>query len=307
MAHRLIFLGTSAGVPTRTRNVSALALQLENTKEWMLFDCGEGTQHRIMRTSLSVYHLSRIFITHLHGDHLYGLFGLLASRGMTRAGSPLEIYGPAGIRETLETLMRLSQLHLPFDLKIFEISEGTLLRYEGFRIDTVALSHSILSYGFVLTFDEKPGHFDIKKAKKLGIPEGPLYARLKKGERVTLLDGRSIDGKDLVGPSIPGKKIAIGGDNDDPLLFAPYAPFDLMIHEATYTRKDFDNLPRKFKHTTAQQLAQAARKMGVNRLILTHISPRYDKNGRISELLDEATKEFDGEVEIAYDFMELSI
>ena len=307
MAHRLIFLGTSAGVPTRSRNVSALALQLENTKEWMLFDCGEGTQHQIMKTSLSVYNLSRIFITHLHGDHVYGLFGLLASRGMTRAESPLEIYGPAGIRQMLETVMRLSQLNLPFDLKVFEISEGTVLRYEGFRIDTVALSHSIVSYGFVLSFDEKPGHFDIKKAKKLGIPEGPLYARLKKGERITLPDGRSIEGNSLVGPSIPGKKIAIGGDNDDPMLFAPYAPFDLMIHEATYTQKDFENLPRKFRHTTARQLAQAAQKMGTKHLILTHISPRYDKNGRISELLEEAKKYFKRDIQIAYDFMETNI
>ena len=301
----LTFLGTSAGVPTRSRNVSALAMRLQNSREWMLFDCGEGTQHQIMKTSLSVYNLSRVFITHLHGDHVYGLCGLLASRGMTRAESPLEIYGPEGLREMLETVMRLSQLNLPFDLRIFEISEGTLLRYEGFTMETVPLSHSIASYGFVLTFDDRPGRFDVKKAKRLGIPEGPLYARLKRGETVTLPDGRTIEGSSLVGEPLRGKRIAIGGDNDDPLLFAPWAPFDLMIHEATYTQKDFDNLPRKFRHTTARQLAEAARKMGVKRLILNHISPRYDKNGRISELMEEAEKHFDGEIAIAYDFMKV--
>ena len=303
----IIFLGTSAGVPTRTRNVSALSLQPENRKEWLLFDCGEGTQHQIMKTSLSAYNLSRIFITHLHGDHVYGLFGLLASRGMQRSESPLEIYGPAGIHELLESVMRFTQLHLPFDLKIFEIGPGTLMRYEGFRIEVVELSHSIVSYGFVVTFDDRPGHFDPEKAKRMGVPEGPLYAKLKKGETITLPDGRTVNGKRLVGAPIKGKRIAIGGDNDDPLLFSPFAPFDLMIHEATYTQRDFDRLPRKFKHTTAKQLGYAARKMEVEKLILTHISPRYDKNGRVYELLAEVKEYFDGEVEIAYDFMKMKI
>ncbi|WP_201353153.1 ribonuclease Z [Hydrogenimonas urashimensis] len=305
--HTITFLGTSAGVPTRTRNVSALALQLENSKEWMLFDCGEGTQHRIMNTSLSAYHLSRIFITHLHGDHVYGLCGLLASKGMQRCESALEIYGPPGLRELLENVMHLSQLNLPFDLKIFEISEGTLLRYEGFKIDVVALSHSIVSFGFVISFDDRPGHFDAEKARSLGIPEGPLFARLKRGESITLPDGSTIEGSTLVGPPTRGKRIVIGGDNDAPLLFAPYAPFDLMIHEATYTQADFDRLPRKFLHTTAKQLSLAAEQMGVDHLILNHISPRYDKNDRISELLDEAKRYFSGKVDIAYDFMQIGV
>jgi ribonuclease Z len=303
----LTFLGTSAGVPTRKRNVSALALRVRNEKEWMLFDCGEGTQHRIMQTPLSPYHLSRIFITHLHGDHVYGLFGLLASRGMTRVEAPLEVYGPEGLREMVECVMTHSQLNLPFDLRIFEIDERTALRFGGVRIDVVALSHSLPSYGFVLTFDDRPGRFDVRKAKALGIPEGPLYARLKRGESVTLPDGRTVEGETLVGPPIKGMRIAIGGDNDEPMRFAPYAPFDLMVHEATYTRKDFENLPRKFKHTTAEALAKAARQMGVKRLILTHISPRYDDDGRVAELLEEAEKHFDGEITIAYDFLKVSL
>jgi ribonuclease Z len=305
--HTITFLGTSAGVPTRFRNVSALALQPENSKKWMLFDCGEATQHQIMKTSLSAYNLERIFITHLHGDHVYGLCGLLASKGMQRSESALEIYGPEGLREMLGCVMRHSQLNLPFDLKIFEIDANSSMRFEDFRIDVVELSHSITSYGFVLTFDDKPGRFDVEKAKKLHIPEGPLFAKLKKGESITLPDGRTVSGTDLVGPSKKGARIVIGGDNDNPLLFSPYAPFDLMIHEATYTQKDFDRLERKFKHTTAKQLAQAAQKMGVSWLILNHISPRYDKNGRISELLDEAKRYFDGRVDVAYDFMKIEI
>ncbi|WP_353662545.1 ribonuclease Z [Hydrogenimonas sp. SS33] len=303
--HSLTFLGTSAGVPTRTRNVSALALQTQNSKAWTLFDCGEGTQHQILKSHLSAYHLSRIFITHLHGDHVYGLFGLLASKGMQRSPAPLEIYGPRGLKEMVRTVMRLSQLHLPFELHITEIGPGDRLQLEGFTLDVIPLSHSVTSYGFILAFDDTPGHLDTEKAKAAGIPEGPLYGRLKRGETVTLPDGRRFEGKDFLTPPTPGKRLALGGDNDEPMRFAPFAPFDLMVHEATYTQEDFDRLPRKFKHTTARQLGLAAQKMGLSKLILTHISPRYDTDGRILELLREVERVFDGEVEIAYDFMKI--
>ena len=302
----ITFLGTSAGLPTPTRNVSALAIQPSGSKDWMLFDCGEGTQHRLMETSLSPYHLSKIFITHLHGDHVYGLFGLLASRGMSRAQKPLALYGPAGLKKMVDTVMSLSQLNLPFGLDIREVEAGDRLTFEEVAVDVVALSHSITSYGYALTFPDRPGRFDVAKAKALGIPEGPLYARLKRGERVRLADGRVIDGRALVGPPIEGKKIAIGGDNDNPLLFSPYAPFDLMVHEATYTQLDFDNLERKFKHTTARMLGIAAEKMGVKSLIFTHISPRYDKKG-VEALKKEIESFYDGEVIAAEDLMVLEV
>ncbi len=305
--HTITFLGTSAGVPTRFRNVSALALQPENSKKWMLFDCGEATQHQIMKTSFSAYNLERIFITHLHGDHVYGLCGLLASKGMQRSESPLEIYGPKGLQEMLECVMQHSQLNLPFDLKIFEIDGKSSMRFGAMKIEVVELSHSITSYGFVISFDNMPGRFDARKAKEMNIPEGPLYARLKAGENITLPDGRMIKGSELVGPPRKGARIVIGGDNDNPLLFSPYAPFDLMIHEATYTQRDFERLERKFRHTTAKQLAEAAQEMGVDWLILNHISPRYDKNGRVVELLEEAKRYFGGRVDIAYDFMKIEI
>ncbi|WOE68768.1 ribonuclease Z [Hydrogenimonas thermophila] len=296
--NKIIFLGTSAGVPTKFRNVSALALQPLNSKEWFLFDCGEGTQHQILKSHLSPYNLSKIFITHLHGDHIYGLPGLLASRGMQQSKTELEIYGPAGIKEFIETVLKLSRLNLPFDLKINEISKDMSIDFKQLSIDTVELSHSLTSYGFVVTFKDR-------KAKSMGIPEGPIYAKLKNLETVTLEDGRVIDGKEFIGEPIKGKRIAIGGDNDNPLLFLKYAPFDLMIHEATYTQKDFDSLPRKFQHTTAKQLATAAQEMGVKRLILNHISLRYDKDNRVSELLEEVKSYFTAKVEVAYDFMQV--
>lgn len=304
---KLTFLGTSAGAPTKNRYVTALAMQLENSRDWMLFDCGEGTQYRLMQTPLSPFTLSKIFITHLHGDHIYGLFGLLASRGLSRASSSLQIYGPKGISELLESVLRLSQLNLPFELEITEICEGDTFHFENFIVETVKMSHSITTFGFVLTEAQKEGRFDLQKAKEAGIPEGPLYGRLKRGEIVTLPDGRIIDGKDFTEPPRRGKRVIIGGDNDSPALFEKFEDVDLMIHEATYTEADFEKLPRKFMHSTAKSVAIAASHMGVKRLILTHISPRYDKYGRVFELLEEAKSHFDGEVEVAYDLMTVKV
>jgi len=303
--NKIIFLGTSAGIPTKSRNVSALAIWPLNSKEWYLFDCGEGTQHQLLKSNLSPYNLSKIFITHLHGDHIYGLPGLLASRGMQQAKTPLEIYGPKDLKEFLKPIFRYSKLGLPFDVDIHEISNEDRFEFKDFFVDIVELSHSLASYGFVLTFKDKPGKFNVEKAKFIGIPEGPIYAKLKNLETITLEDGRVLDGKEFLGENIKGKRIAIGGDNDTPLLFFKYAPFDLMIHEATYTQNDFDNLSKKFQHTTAKELSIAAQKMGVKHLILNHISPRYDKDDRVLELLKEAKSHFNAKVEVAYDFMQI--
>ncbi|BBG65765.1 ribonuclease Z [Hydrogenimonas sp.] len=304
---KITFLGTSAGIPTKNRYVSALALQLENSREWMLFDCGEGTQYRLMQTSLSSFNLSKIFITHLHGDHIYGIFGLLASRGLSRAEKEVEIYGPSGIKELLETVLRLSQLNLPFEMNVTEIEDGDLYRFEKFSVEVRKLSHSITTFGFIVTEAEKEGRFDVERARRAEIPEGPLYGRLKRGESVTLADGRRVDGKSFIGAPRRGKRVIIGGDNDKPSLFEEYNGVDLMIHEATYTQRDFEKLPRKFMHSTAKSVAVAASNMGAKRLILTHISPRYDKEGRVFELLEEAKSRFDGDVEVAYDLMSVEI
>jgi len=303
----LTFLGTSAGVPTRKRNVSGLALRPRECSEWLLFDCGEATQHQIMKSTLSLYRLERIFITHLHGDHIYGIFGLMASRGMLQTEMPLEIYGPPGLREMIDTVMRLSQLKLPFDLNIRELQGDEILDFGSYRIATVPLSHSITCYGYVFIEAERPGRFDPKKAHDLGLPEGPLYGRLQRGEAVTLSEGKIITPREVMGAPRPGKRVIIGGDNDKPELFAPYGAVDLMIHEATYTQKDFDRLPRKFKHTTARQLGIAAEAMGVKSLIATHISARYDNDERLAELLDELKAHYHGTAAIAYDLMEVRL
>ncbi len=304
---RLTFLGTSAGVPTRHRNVSALALERENESQWSLFDCGEATQHQILKSRLSLYRLRRIFITHLHGDHLYGLCGLLASRGMLQADAPLELYGPPGLDSFLRHAMELSQLHLPFELRIRELNAGEILDFGPYRIETVALSHSITSYGYVLIEAPRPGRFDPGKARELRIPEGPLYGRLQRGETIRLEDGRVVAPEEVLGPSRPGRRVIVAGDNDRPELFEPYGTVDLMVHEATYTQADFDRLPRKYQHTTARHLGIVAQEMGVAHLVATHISPRYDTEERVRELYREIREHYSGKLEIAHDFMELSV
>ncbi|WP_456428095.1 ribonuclease Z [Nitratifractor sp.] len=304
---QLTFLGTSAGVPTRRRNVSALALRPREFGEWLLFDCGEATQHQIMKSPLSLFRLRRIFLTHLHGDHLYGLFGLLASRGMLQAQTPMEIYGPPGTRLLLTTVMEASQLHLPYLLEIIEVRGDERFDFGSYRIETVPLSHSVPCYGYVYIEAPLPGRFNPETARRLGLPEGPLYGRLQRGERLTLPDGRLVTPGDVLGPPRPGRRIIIGGDNDRPELFKDYGAVDLMIHEATYTQRDFDRLPRKFRHSTARQLGITAQQMGVKRLIATHISPRYDSPEREAELLDEIRDHYDGDASIAYDFMEVKL
>ncbi len=303
----LTFLGTSAGVPTRHRNVSALALRPRQSSNWLLFDCGEATQHQLLKTPLSLYRLQRIFITHLHGDHVYGLFGLLASRGMLMSEMALEIYGPPGLEEMLSTVMRLSQLNLPYDLTLHEVSAGESLAFGDYRIETVALHHSITCYGYVYTESDRPGRFDPEKARRLGIPEGPLFGSLQRGERITLPDGRRVESRDVMGAPRPGRRVLIGGDNDRPELFAPYSGADLMIHEATYLQKDFDRLPRKFMHTTARQLGKAAEEMKIRHLAATHFSPRYDNEEKMAEIEREIRENYSGELTLASDLMRIGL
>jgi len=304
---KITILGTSAGIPTKNRNVSAVAVQFQNEREWSLFDCGESTQKQIMKTPLSIFKLKNIFITHLHGDHIYGIFGLLASRGLQKADSPLNVFGPKGLKEMLQTVMRLSGLNLPFELNIVEIEREEVLVFKNYELFAVRLSHSITTFGYVIKEREKEGRFMVEKARKMGLPEGPLYGKLKRKERVVLMDGTILDGDGFVAPPKPGKTVIIGGDNDDPLLFLPFKNPDLMIHEATYTSRDFEKLQKKYRHTTALQLGIAASEISPKKLILTHISPRYESEKDVEELLKEVKLNFDGDVEVAYDLMQIEI
>ncbi len=302
------FLGTSAGTPTKSRNVSALGVNFDKNSKWYLFDCGEGTQHQLLRSDLSIGKLDKIFITHLHGDHCYGLAGLIASKSMNEIKTTLEIYGPVGIKEYLDGIIKTTNLHLCFELKIIEIKSGDELKFSDFNIKILSLKHSVTTIAYYIIEYPKMGQFDKKKAIAYGIKPSPIYAKLKRGKTVTLEDGRVIDGKIFSKEPINAKRVIIAGDNYSPEILNPYLQeIDLLIHEATYTQATYDKLSLKLQHSTAKKVAIVCEEVKVPNLILTHISPRYRFNPiktkeSITLLAKEIEDNFSGEFFIANDF-----
>ncbi len=298
----LVFLGTGAGIPAKQRNVSSLVLQMneERGASWM-FDCGEATQHQILRTPVKTRKIEKIFITHLHGDHIYGLPGLLGSRSFQGGVEPLTIYGPVGIKEYVETSLRLSQTHLKYKLSFLEIQEdGLLFKDETFRVEVLPLDHAILSYGYRIIEKDKPGELRADLLKEAGIPPGPVYSKLKKGETVQLEDGRMINGKEYIGSSKPGRVITILGDTrpcENAVNLGLQA--DCIVHEATF-KQGQEDMAIDYFHSTTIQAAECAVKANAKRLILTHISSRFTMDDEI-ELLNEAKAIFPS-TEMARDF-----
>ncbi|MFJ2974821.1 ribonuclease BN [Kluyvera sp. NPDC087067] len=299
---QLTFLGTSAGVPTRTRNVTAMLLQLQHPTQpglW-LFDCGEGTQHQLLRTAFHPGKIERIFISHLHGDHLFGLPGLICSRSMAGNMQPLTIYGPKGIKEYVETSLRLSGSWTDFPLEIVDISAGKILD-DGLRqVSAYPLEHPVECYGFRVEEHDKPGALDAKRLIAAGVPFGPLFQRLKAGETITLADGRTVNGADFLAPATPGKKIAIFGDTAPCEAALELArDVDLMVHEATLEAVMAEKANSR-GHSSSEQTAQLALAANVKRLIITHVSSRYDAEG-CRRLLAECQSVFPA-CELAEDF-----
>jgi ribonuclease Z len=283
----LQFLGTGAGVPAKSRNVSALVLQLleERGKEW-LFDCGEATQHQILRAPVKLHRIEHIFISHLHGDHIFGLPGLLGSRAFQGAESPLTVFGPEGIQEFIETSLRQSQTHLTYPLTVNEIRPGILIDDGQFRVECDQLNHVIPSYGFRIVEKDRPGRLRADLLKAQNIAPGPVYGQIKAGGRVTLPDGRVIESEQFLSPPIPGRTLAIFGDTapcEAGLRLAQNA--DVLVHEATF-HSDEAAGAHTYGHSTAKDAALLAKRANVKTLILTHISARYENQG--SRLLQEA-------------------
>ncbi|MFV0264738.1 MAG: ribonuclease BN [Kluyvera sp.] len=299
---QLTFLGTSAGVPTRTRNVTAMLLNLQHPTQpglW-LFDCGEGTQHQLLHTAFNPGKIARIFISHLHGDHLFGLPGLICSRSMSGSAQPLTLYGPKGLREFVETTLRLSGSWTDFPLEVVEITAGEILDDGLRKVTAYPLNHPVECYGFRVEEHDRPGALDAKRLVADGVPFGPLFQKLKAGERVTLEDGRIIDGAHYLAPAIPGKKIAIFGDTAPcEAALALARDVDVMVHEATLEAAMAEKANSR-GHSSSEQTAQLARAANVKRLIITHVSSRYDDEG-CRRLLAECQRYFTA-CELAEDF-----
>ena len=303
----LTFLGTSAGTPTRHRNVSALALR--EGGHWDLFDCGEGTQHQLQRASLSLARLRRVFISHLHGDHCFGLFGLLGSRAMDRVTSSLTIFGPEGLELMVRTVLDASASHLSFDLEFVEVPESgaRVVEEHGATIDALPLVHRVTSFAWWIREAPRPGVFDLDRATLLGIPPGRAYGRLQEGEAVELDDGRRVQPGQVIGPERRGRSLVIAGDNSDPSgLLDLTDSVDLLVHEATFTQGAVDSLGSDRGHSPAGRVGSAAASAKVPNLVLTHFSPRYDyppaDNGSIEDIRAEASDGYSGRLFLANDF-----
>jgi len=305
---QITFLGTSSGVPTRARNVSGVALRLPQRAEVWLFDCGEGTQHQFLKSDLRMGQLTRIFITHMHGDHIYGLMGLLASCGLAGNPSRIDIYGPPDLEEYLKASRRYSQTHFSYPIKVHTVQPGVVFEDDGFVVSCQLLKHRVPAFGYRIAEKDRAGHFDVEKATALGIPPGPLYGKLKRGETIAFPDGRTVNGKDLCGPTQIGRKLVYCTDTvfcDAAVELADRA--DVLIHEATFAHREAEMAYQRL-HSTSTMAAQVALAAQVKQLILTHFSPRYAPGNatEVKDLLLEARAIFPN-TEAASDFWTVDI
>lgn len=303
----LVFLGTGSGVPAKHRNVSSIALKLldERNSIW-LFDCGEATQHQILNTSIKPRKIDKIFITHLHGDHIFGLPGLLSSRAFQGGDSGLTIYGPVGIKKFVLTSLKVSGSYLRYPLHFKEFKEdGVLYEDDQFIVSSGLLKHGLPSYGYRVKEKDHPGMLMAEKLKEMGVPSGPLYGKLKKGETVVLEDGRVVDGKDFIGPPKKGRVVTILGDTvktNKSIELAMNA--DVLVHESTFRGEDKE-MAKEYNHSTNLDAADTARKASVKKLLLTHISSRYV--GKDSKLLEKEARKAFKNTHLMYDFTEVDI
>ncbi len=298
---RLQFLGTASARPTVRRNVSAVALHREG--ELFLLDCGEGTQRQMMRYGTG-FTVRDVFITHLHADHYLGVAGLVRTMSLQGRDRPLGLWGPPGSTSTLRSAVELGGDRLTFALEVRELEPGDAVERDGYRIEAFRTRHTRRSVGFALREDDRPGRFDVERARELGVPEGPLFGRLHRGEPVELDDGRTVEPGQVVGPPRPGRSVVYTGDTapcDEVRAAARSA--DVLVHEATFAHEEAARA-RATGHSTAREAARCARDAGVRRLVLTHLSARYSERPGVLE--EEARGTFP-RVQVAHDGAEVEV
>ncbi len=269
----LIFLGTGGSWPTVKRNVSSLAIK--RGSEILLFDCGEGTQRQFQKSNLSYMQITKVFITHFHGDHFLGIPGLVQTMQLNDRDTPLHIYGPRGMEKLTGQLLTLGYFRPSYEIIAHEVNSGDELAFDGYVVKVLKARHTIPAVAYCLEEQNRPGKFNKAKALELGIPEGPLFSKLQKGHNITLSDGKKISPEQILGPARKGRKIVISGDTvpfEEMVAFARHA--DALVHEATFD-SELQDLSREYGHTTACQAAKIAKEAEAEKLFLTHISPRY--------------------------------
>ncbi|MBS7654015.1 MAG: ribonuclease Z [Candidatus Bathyarchaeia archaeon] len=288
MSLRITFLGTSASIPTNNRSLPSLVIQREG--DMLMFDCGEGTQMQMIRAGIGLNRKMRVFITHMHGDHVLGLPGMIQTMSLLGRDKKLQIYGPDGIKAFVDAIINTVKFWLGFPIEVYEIGEGhPVCQEENYEVHSVWAEHSIPSLAYALIEKPRPGRFYPEKAMELGVPKGPLWSMLQKGMNIELPNGRIIKPEDVLGPPRPSRKIVYASDtrpSDRIVELARGA--DVLIHEATFS----DEMVERAKedgHSTPSEAAEVALKAGVKLLILTHISARYSDP---KTLLEQAKKIF---------------
>ena len=272
----ILFLGTSAAVPSKDHSTSCIALR--SGSDIILLDCGEGSQRQLMLSPFSFMKIRAVLITHLHGDHVFGLPGLLQTMSLSNRADPLLICGPPGTACAIDAMMSVTEGETQYPVEVLEVSGGEELDVGGMSVRPYATDHGIASVGYVVQDRDRPGRLDAEKARALGITSGRDMARLKEGEPVG-----GVMPEDVVGPTIPGYRIAYSGDTrpcsteDEAVRGA-----DVIIHEATYMDSESQQAHEHF-HTTARQAGEVARDAGARYLILTHISNRYDDRAAVAD------------------------
>ena len=298
---QLTFLGTSAARPTVERSVSSVAVSREG--ETLLFDCGEGTQRQMMRYGVG-FALSEIFFTHFHADHYLGVLGLIRTLALQGRTESMCFYGPKGAKQILGAAVELGLERPTFPIEIEELTAGERLRRPGYDLEIIGVEHGRHAVGYALREHERLGKFDPDKARRLGVPEGPTWGRIHRGETVELEDGRVVSPDDLVGPARPGRLVVLSGDTRpcSGVVQASHGA-DLLVHDATFGE---DERQRAWDtaHSTAVEAAQVALAARAKRLVLTHLSARYSVSAQ--QLLDEARSVF-AETVVAKDGLALEV
>ena len=303
---RIVLLGTSSAVPTLTRGLSSTALVRDG--DVFLFDCGEGTQLQLMRSTVKRSRIHSIFIGHLHGDHLYGIAGLLSTLHLDGRETPLNVFGPEGLRVFLNAAFRTSELQFSFKLTVQEFPRGyrgRVLDEEEFYVEALPLDHSIFCLGWRFQEKDKAGIFDLERAQELGIPRGPLYGKLQHGENIKLDDGRTITPDMVLGPPRHGKSVVYCLDtqfSERSIRLADKCT--ALIHETTFG-PDAVEMAKDRKHSTMEDAARVAKEAGAESLIATHFSSRYDGR-QIVQIGDQARETFE-RITVGRDLLEIEV
>ena len=299
---RITFLGTGGSTPTPNRNPSAIAVNREG--ELMLFDCGEGAQRQMMRAKTGMT-IDSIFISHFHADHVLGIPGLVQTMGLQGREKPLEIYGPKYVDKFLYHLLSLGYAGKRFEVKAIELRPGDVVKRVGYEIRAVETVHNVISIGYVLEEDMRPGRFNRERAIELGIKPGPLFSKLQSGHSISV-DGKEIRPEQILGPPRPGRKIVYTGDTRPcESVIEASRDADVLIHDGTLS-EEAREYAVDYMHSTALEAAVVARKASVRRLILTHVSARYSDLGGASKLEEEARTVFENS-EVARELMTVEV